>query len=175
VTYAVLAAPDLGWDVKPCPDSRLAREMPQDPDSYPFAFAPLFGRVLRVIGVRPDSSWVRVHGDTLEVQFGRWRLITPLSNVCSAEVGGPYRAWKVLGARLSLADRGLTFGTNAASGACIRFRRPVPGLEPTGMLRHPGLTVTIAEPHLLVARLRRQPPEFPATTQPPAPPARPVR
>lgn len=127
----------------------------EDLDSYPFAFAPSFGLVLRVIGVRPDSSGVRVHDGKLDVRFGRWVLVTPLTNVRSAEVSGPYRSWKVIGARLSLADRGLTFGTNATAGVCIRFHRPVPGLEPTGLLRHPALTVTVAQPHLLVGRLRR--------------------
>jgi hypothetical protein len=84
-------------------------------------------------------------------------LVTSLSNISGVELSDPYRAWKVLGARLSLADRGLTFGTNTVAGACIRFHRPVAGIEPTGLLRHPALTVTLAEPHLFVERLRRQP------------------
>jgi hypothetical protein len=130
--------------------------MPNDPGFYPFAFDPSSGFVLRAIGVRPDSCGLRVHDGKLDVWFGSWRLLTPLSNVRGAELSGPYRAWKVLGARLSLADRGLTFGTNAAAGACIRFHRPVQGIEPTGLLRHPALTVTVAEPHLLVEELRRQ-------------------
>ncbi len=130
--------------------------MPDDPNSYRFAFASSFGFLLRAIGVRPDSCCLRVHDGKLAVWFGPWRLVTPLSNVRGVELSGPYQAWKVLGARLSLADRGLTFGTNAAAGACIRFHRPVPGIEPTGLLRHPALTVTVAEPHLLVQRLRRQ-------------------
>ena len=61
----------------------------------------------------------------------------------------------MLGARLSLADRGLTFGTVATRGVCIQFREPVRGIEPTGLLRHPNLTVTVAEPDLLVTRLRQ--------------------
>jgi hypothetical protein len=123
---------------------------------YPFAFTPSFAFVLRAIGVRPDSSGLRICDGKLEVRFGPWRLATPLSNISGAELSGPYRIWKVLGARLSLADRGLTFGTNPAEGACIRFHRPVPGIEPTGLLRHPAVTVTVAEPRLLVERLRRQ-------------------
>lgn len=128
--------------------------MPHGPGSYPFAFASSFGFVLRAIGVRPDSCGLRVHDGKLDVWFGPWKLVTPLSNVRGAEISGPYQAWKVIGARLSLADRGLTFGTDTTAGACIRFHQPVPGIEPTGLLRHPALTVTIAEPHLLVERLR---------------------
>lgn len=59
------------------------------------------------------------------------------------------------GARLSPADRGLTFGTDTRAGACLTFYEPVPGIEPTGLLRHPSLTVTIEQPHLLVRRLRQ--------------------
>ena len=34
---------------------------PNTPDSYSFAFASMFGLVLRVIGVRPDSCGLQVH------------------------------------------------------------------------------------------------------------------
>ncbi len=127
------------------------------PSSYRFAFSPLGRALLRPLGVGPDSCEVRVEQDTLDVRFGRWRLKTPLANVRAVEVTGPYQAWKALGPRLSLADRGLTFGTNTTAGVCIRFDQPVPGLEPTGRLRHPGLTVTVHDPQLLADRLRRQP------------------
>ena len=38
---------------------------------------------------------------------------------------------------------GLTFATNGSQGLCIRFRRSVPGVAPTGLLRRPALTVTV--------------------------------
>ncbi len=129
------------------------------PAATHFPFAPLddlprlFARILRVIGVKPTDG-VRVDDRMFTATFGPWRLSTPLSNVVDGEVGGPYQAWKVVGARLSLADRGLTFGTSTRAGVCVRFRDPVRGIEPTGLLRHPGLTVTVAEPERLVARLR---------------------
>lgn len=43
--------------------------------------------------------------------------------------------------------------TNGARGVRIRLREPVAGLEPTGRLRHPGLTVTVADCDSLLARL----------------------
>jgi hypothetical protein len=85
----------------------------------------------------------------LHVRLGPWSVSTPLENLAGAEVGGPYSPLRALGVRLSLADRGLTFGTNAARGLCVRFREPVPGIEPTGLLRHPSLTATVAEPDLV--------------------------
>ena len=46
-------------------------------------------------------------------------------------------------ARLSLADRGLTFATNPDAGLCIRFAEPVAAFDPFGRIRHPGITVTV--------------------------------
>ncbi len=87
-------------------------------------------------------------------RYGPWRLSTDLDNVEGTEVSGPYRTLTTIGpAHLSLADKGLTFSSNARKGLCIRFKEPVPGIEPTGRLRHPGLTVTVADVDGLAATL----------------------
>jgi hypothetical protein len=119
---------------------------------FPFAPAPAW---LRLLHLPRRGDGVRLDDVVLDVVFGPWRVTTPLDNIASADVTGPYRAWKVLGARLSLADRGLTFGTDTRGGACMTFHEPVPGIEPTGLLRHPSLTVTVEQPHLLVRHLRQ--------------------
>jgi hypothetical protein len=60
------------------------------------------------------------------------------------EITGPYSAVMTIGApHLSLADRGLTFASNADRGVCIRFAEPVRGIEALGIIRHPALTVTV--------------------------------
>lgn len=123
------------------------------PDDVP----PVVGRGLRILGIRPDSDGVWIDDDVLTATFGPWRVLTPASNVAGAEVSGPYSPWRAIGPRLSLADGGLTFGTTARAGVCIRFHDPVAGLEPFGLLRHPNLTVTVVEPELLVTRLRALP------------------
>ncbi|MEV4604875.1 hypothetical protein AB0K15_46930 [Amycolatopsis sp. NPDC049253] len=64
-------------------------------------------------------------------------------------MSGPFSAVRVLGVRLSAVDRGLTLGTSTERGICIRFNVPVPGIDPFGLIRHPGLTVTVAEPDLV--------------------------
>ena len=126
------------------------------PEYFPFAPASgPFSSVLRVLGLPRRDDGVRFDGSVLAVAFGLWRLTTTAANIASVEVTGPFAAWKVMGARLSLADRGLTFGTVATAGVCIAFRDPVPGIEPTGLLRHPNLTVTVAQPALLAERLRQ--------------------
>jgi hypothetical protein len=96
-----------------------------------------------------------VSEEDLDVRFGRWRLSTPLANVSEVAVTGPYSFWKAAGpARLAITDRGLTFATNGERGVLISFRTPVRGLDPFGVLRHPELTVTVAEVSKLAERLR---------------------
>jgi hypothetical protein len=81
---------------------------------------------------------------------------TQLGNIASAELTGPYGFLKTVGpAHLSLSDRGLTFASNRRQGVCVRFREPVAGMEPTGRIRHPGLTVTVADCAGLVTALQR--------------------
>ncbi|MET9000403.1 hypothetical protein [Amycolatopsis sp. Hca4] len=91
----------------------------------------------------------------LRVRFGPWLVETPLSNLAGAEATGPYHPLRVLGPRLSLADRGLTFGTTTQGGVCLRFREPVRGIDPWGRIRHPGLTVTVSEPVLVAEAVNR--------------------
>jgi hypothetical protein len=114
--------------------------------AFPFHFSPGYRVVALVFGVTPANSVVEVDGGRFRARFGRWTVDTPLANVVGTKVSGPYGRLRTIGpAHLSLADKGLTFASNRRRGLCIEFREPVPGLEPTGRLRHPGLTVTVAD------------------------------
>ena len=85
-------------------------------------------------------------GGALRVRFGLWVIETPLANIESTCVTGPYHWIKTAGpARLSMVDRGLTFATNSQRGVCLLFREPIRGLDPGGRILHPGLTVTPAD------------------------------
>jgi hypothetical protein len=122
---------------------------------FEFEFDPAYRRVQRLLGIRPTTAWVEVADEHLRARFGPWRLSTPISNVAGIEVTGPYAFWKTAGpARLAITDRGLTFATNGGRGLLITFHEPVPGLEPTGLLKHPELTVTVADVDGLAAALR---------------------
>lgn len=124
--------------------------------SFPFRFSPAHRVLALPWGVRPTTAMVAVDAQVLRVRFGPWRLHTPLANVAGVQVTGPYSTLKTAGpAHLSFGDRGITMATNAECGVCICFRDPVPGLEPTGLLRHPGLTVTVEDPEGLAALLER--------------------
>ena len=125
------------------------------PNVYDFRFALAYRLAALPFGVSPGSARVLVDDQTFAVDFGRWRLRSPLSNVVGVEITGPFSFVKTAGpAHLSFTDRGVTFATNGDRGVCVRFREPVPGIEPTGRLRHPGATVTVADVDGLAEQLR---------------------
>jgi hypothetical protein len=98
---------------------------------------------------------VEVDEETFLARFGPWRVRTPLTNITDVEVTGPYAFWKTAGpARYAITDRGLTFATNGDRGVLISFEKPVRGLDPLGILRHPELTVTVADVDGLADLLR---------------------
>jgi hypothetical protein len=114
--------------------------------TFDFDFEPAYRAAALLFGVTPDRAGVEVTDGRLVARYGFWRVETDVANVASTEISGPYRLLSTIGpAHLSLADRGLTFASNRRRGLCISFKEPVPGLEPTGRLRHPGLTVTVAD------------------------------
>jgi hypothetical protein len=122
---------------------------------FGFAFAPAYRPLARAFGIHPETAWVEVGDETLDARFGPWRVSTPLTNVADVAITGPYAFWKTAGpARLAITDRGLTFATNGERGVLISFHTPVPGLDPLGLLRHPELTVTVADVDALAAELR---------------------
>lgn len=123
-------------------------------ERLPFDFDRRYRVAGRVFGVTPRSAFVELEGDRFTARFGPWRVDTPRSNIRSASVTGPYSVAKTIGsAHVSFSDRGLTFATNDRSGACLTFRSPVTGIDPFGAIRHPGLTVTVADPEWLVDAL----------------------
>ncbi len=119
----------------------MTHESSQD---FVFRFERPYRALARLFGITQKSAYVRVSDGRFEARFGPWRVRTPLSNIDSVSVTGPYQLWKTAGpARLSIADRGLTFASNAARGVCLQFVEPVRGLDPFGLVRHPNLTVTV--------------------------------
>lgn len=127
------------------------------PDLWTFAVDPRYRALLAPAGVwSADDAFVELDDDRLLVRFGHWSVSTPARNLAGAQVTGPFVAAKALGPRLSLADGGITFGTSTASGVCIRFHQPVPGIEPLGVLRHPGMTVTVDDPESLAAAVEHR-------------------
>ncbi len=117
-----------------------------DVREFPFRFAPAYRWPALPFGIGPGTARVTVSARTFDARFGPWRVTTPLANIAGLIPTGPYRWYRTAGsARYSFADHGLTFATNGDRGLCVAFHEPVAGLEPTGSLRHPSLTVTVAD------------------------------
>jgi hypothetical protein len=125
-------------------------------EQFEFAFEARFSPLLALIGVTPGTAHVTLSADRLVARFGPWTCETAITNVRQVCTTGPYRWFKAIGPRGSFVDRGLTFGTTTAGGVCVLLHEPVPGLVPVGSLRHPGITLTLAEPERFASALRRR-------------------
>jgi hypothetical protein len=119
---------------------------------FRFLHDPRFEAPLAAFGVTRSTCWVDVDDEEVDIRFGPLGLRTFRSNIAGVEVSGPYRWYRVIGPHLSLADHGVTFGTSAHAGACLRFHEPIPVLLGR-RVPHPGATVTVADPHGLAAAL----------------------
>ena len=123
---------------------------------FDFSFEGRYRLPALAFGVTPGTARVVVTDEELLVRFGPWRLRTALTNVADTQVSTGYAWYRTAGpAHLSLADRGVTFATNSRRGLCVSFVEPVRAIEPTGFLRHPAATLTVADPDALAAALRR--------------------
>jgi len=108
--------------------------------------------VLLPFMVRPSKDGVTLTDEgSFIATFGLLQVVTPLSNVVGAHLTQNYRWWSAVGARMSRADDGLTFGTNSRAGVCIHFEQKVPSrLRQSG---HSALTVTVANLEGLIMAL----------------------
>ena len=121
---------------------------------FPFRFSTRYRAPALLFGITPATAWVEVDDEDLRARFGPWSLRTPRSNVASVQETGGFAYLKTAGpAHLSFTDRGVTFATNGDRAACVLFHEPVRVLDPTGRLRHPGATLTVADPPALIAAL----------------------
>jgi hypothetical protein len=146
LTQALEGLPERVGAAAPAAEARAGQ--------FEMAFDPRFRLALATLGVTPATAHVTVTADRLVACFGPWACRTTPANVRAVDVTGPYRACRAIGPRLSLADHGLTFGTTPARGVCLLLREPVPGIDPLGLLRHPGLTLTVADPGRFAATVR---------------------
>ena len=114
---------------------------------FEFDFDPRFRAITLLYGASRSRSKVRLTDDgRLTARFGFVSIDTPVSNITSVEKTGPYRWWTAIGVRTSFTDKGLTFGSTTTGGVCLRFREAVATKPRFGVVRHPGLTLTIEDP-----------------------------
>lgn len=121
---------------------------------FEFRFDPAYRIAALPFGIRPERAWVEVDDEHLLAHYGPWRLRTTRANIRHVAITGPYRFYRTAGpARLGITDGGLTFASNGDEGVLMSFRRRVPAIDPLGVIRHPELTVTVADVRGLVSAL----------------------
>jgi len=83
--------------------------------------------VLLLFGVRPANAYVDLGtGDgELDARFGFYRLTTPVANLASWRIEGPWRWITAIGVRFSIRGHDLTFGGTNRGGVRVDFRGPV--------------------------------------------------
>lgn len=121
---------------------------------FEFRFAPAYRLAARSFGITPESAWVQIDDEHLVANYGPWRLRTTRRNISRVTITGPYRFYRTAGpARLGVTDAGLTFASNGDRGVLLTFHQRVPAIDPLGLIRHPELTVTVADVDGLVKTL----------------------
>lgn len=122
---------------------------------YAFAFAAAYRGPALLFGITPWTAWVELDERTLHVRYGPWSLTTPVTNIADVTRTGGFSFVKTAGPpHLSFTDRGVSFATNGDDAVCISFHTPVAGIDPTGRVKHPGATLTVADPDALERRIR---------------------
>lgn len=120
--------------------------------TFDFAFDPQWRMLLKVTtGATPANSHVMVGDDRLVVEFGRFGIDTPLSNVKDVQITRDYSWYKAIGTRGSFADMGATYGSSTVGGVCVCFHERVSAIP---ILQSPGLTVTVVDRDGLAAAVR---------------------
>ena len=104
--------------------------------------------LLRLFGVRTGNAFVVVD-EELDAHFGFFRIHTPVTNIVSWRIEGPWHWITAIGVRRSVRHRDVTFGGSHRGGVRVDFRDPVH----FGRLRVPALYVTVEDLQGLAAAL----------------------
>ena len=113
-------------------------------DAKPRRFPIEVGRksrpLLRLFGVMGDNAYVDL-GEELDARFGWARVRTPVSNIESWRIEGPWLWITAIGVRMSIRRRDLSFGGTPRGGVRMDFREPVRAFR----LKVPALYVTVED------------------------------
>jgi hypothetical protein len=113
-----------------------------EPRRFPIEIGRRSRLLLRILfGVRPETAYVEV-GEQLEARFGVGHLRTPVSNVVSWRIEGPWPWITAIGIRRSVRHGDFTFGGTHRGGVRLDFRERVPAMR---LFRVPALYVTVAD------------------------------
>lgn len=104
--------------------------------------------LLWLFGVRGDNAYVDLDGE-LDARFGFYRVRTPLSNIASWRIEGPWLWVTAIAVRTSIRHRDVTFGGSPHGGVRVDFKVPVR----FGFYHIPALYLTVDDLEGLAAAL----------------------
>ena len=107
--------------------------------------------LLLLFGVRRSNAWVELNGE-LDARFGFFRLRTPVANLASWRIEGPWLWITAIGVRRSVRHGDVTFGGSHRGGVRLDFHESVP----LGPLAVPALYVTVEDLDGLAQALRER-------------------
>ena len=115
---------------------------------FPFRIGQRSRALLRLFGVRTGNAFVVVD-EELDAHFGFFRIHTPVTNIVSWRIEGPWHWITAIGVRRSVRHGDVTFGGSHRGGVRVDFRDTVR----LGRLRVPALYVTVEDLEGLAATL----------------------
>lgn len=123
---------------------------------FPIRLGPRSRPLLHIVfGVGEDNAYVDLDGD-FDARFGRYRVTTPVANIASWRIEGPWLWVTAIGLRTSLRHRDVTFGGNHEGGVRVDFKAPVRFPWFVGAIDIPALYVTVADMEGLAAALKER-------------------
>jgi hypothetical protein len=121
------------------------------PVRFPIRIGRRSSGYLRLWTVTPETAFVDLDGD-LEVHFGRFRFRTPVTNLASWRIEGPWLWVTAIGVRMSIRHRDVSFAGSPHGGVRIDFRERVPW----GIFKVPAIYVGADDLEELATELARR-------------------
>lgn len=75
-----------------------------------------------LFGATSETAWAEVDGEGLRSRFGRFHLETPLENIATWRIEGPFRWVTAIGVRMSIRHADLSFAGSPHGGVRMDFR-----------------------------------------------------
>jgi hypothetical protein len=121
------------------------------PQRFPIRIGSRSRGVVRLWSARPESAYVDLD-DELDVHFGRFVLRTPVANIASWRIEGPFRWITAIGVRRSFRGGDVSFAGSPHGGVRIDFKQGIPW----GFLHVPAIYVGVDDLEGLAAELARR-------------------
>jgi hypothetical protein len=120
--------------------------------SFPIRVGDRSWNVLRLFGVQRHRPPVVRMNDELDVEFGRFRFRTPVANIVSWRIEGPWQWITAIGVRRSVRHGDVSFAGSPRGGVRVDFRDRVRW----GIFRVPAIYLGAEDLDGLAAELERR-------------------